>query len=714
VTALEELFCPGQIGFVECETMLLHAVRRIAAAFLLLLVFALLARASTLAASDSTSAPTLKVSTETPPSLPSRTTATPATAVETPQITQKKSSALSSIAPTAVNQTAICQSVSVNYISPGLPAQCLRTRSTVSSESQSSDATGTSMAEMTETGVNGASSSSTEVVVEKVESQAARQYELPTPTVASTEASTKPMEAPEEHPVDVAKFLSFEEWKAQNLARVGQSSDSFAERGTREPRKVPGMGSHALDGLGDEIEIDLEFGSHGWPAGTIEVSGTSVTSGSAASGMPRSKVAGKTCKERFNYASFDCAATVHRHNKESKGANSILLENKEAYMLNKCEAKEKFFIVELCGDILVDTVVLANFEFFSSVFKEIRVSVSDRYPVKANGWKELGIFVGKNTRDVQAFLVESPLIWARYVKVEILSHYGNEYYCPISLLRVHGTTMMEEFRHQQEAARGGFEEDVTEEVEPEAVAEPVKLGLTATVNAETARQPAAMPKTSSQENSTTGDNSPSNATATTASQATVSHQPPEWCSRRYTFPLELPTCRKDMAPGPPRMPVPASSPPSPSSASHSASIQSSQLSADGRSSVSGAASVSSSEGIPQVPSLQSPQADTSRQAGSHSSNGVKSVETTGQDQPKPSTPQPPTASPSTQESFFKSVHNRLTHLESKSTLSLQYIEEQSRLMRDTFAKMEKSHVSKMEQLLEILNATVFADLKSYV
>ncbi|KAF8000784.1 hypothetical protein HF325_004573 [Metschnikowia pulcherrima] len=45
-----------------------------------------------------------------------------------------------------------------------------------------------------------------------------------------------------------------------------------------------------------------------------------------------------------------------------------------------------------------------------------------------------------------------PLIWTRYSKSEIVSHYGNEFYCPNSLVRVHGKTMMEEFKDADNGA----------------------------------------------------------------------------------------------------------------------------------------------------------------------------------------------------------------------------------------------------------------------
>jgi len=66
-------------------------------------------------------------------------------------------------------------------------------------------------------------------------------------------------------------------------------------------------------------------------------------------------------------------------------------------MLNKCGA-EKFFIVELCDDIPIDTAILAGFEFFLSMFHSIKMFVRDRYPIKQNGWKDLSTFEEENSR----------------------------------------------------------------------------------------------------------------------------------------------------------------------------------------------------------------------------------------------------------------------------------------------------------------------------
>ncbi|GMM31629.1 Slp1 protein [Martiniozyma asiatica (nom. inval.)] len=157
---------------------------------------------------------------------------------------------------------------------------------------------------------------------------------------------------------------------------------------------------------------------------------------------------GKLYKDRFNFASFDCAATIVKTNNEAKGANAILNENKDSYLLNLCEAPNKYVIIELCEDILIDEVLIGNYEFYSSMFQHLRISASDRFPTTQ--WVVLGEFEAENVRTLQHFRVENPLIWAKFLKVEVLNHYGDEYYCPISSVQVHGTTMIEQFKQEND------------------------------------------------------------------------------------------------------------------------------------------------------------------------------------------------------------------------------------------------------------------------
>jgi len=134
--------------------------------------------------------------------------------------------------------------------------------------------------------------------------------------------------------------------------------------------------------------------------------------------------------DRFNYASSECSARVQSSHKSMKSPWAILNSKRDKYMLSPCAAKEKFVVVELCDDIQVgesyalltfiswsvvlklttvaDTILLANFEFFSGVFKDISISAAQTYD--ADRWQSLGTFRAKNIRTVQVCIVVQ---WAR-------------------------------------------------------------------------------------------------------------------------------------------------------------------------------------------------------------------------------------------------------------------------------------------------------------
>lgn len=558
-----------------------------------------------------------------------------------------------------------------------------------------------------------------------------------------------------ESPLDNANFLSFEEWKKQNLAKAGQSPDHVgsgrAGIGEAELRRRPGGINNAFDSLGEDTEIDIDFGGFvdqatiakaepAKQAGQDDESsrGPDTTDSSARLGdlsrpHARSKDAGKTCKERSNYASFDCAATVLKTNPECKGSTSVLVENKDSYLLNECSAKNKFLIVELCNDILVDTVVLANFEFFSSMFRTFKVSVSDRYPAKLDKWRELGTFEARNSRQVQAFLVENPLIWARYLRIEFLTHFGNEFYCPVSLLRVHGTTMMEEFNHELKGSRAeedpegdieGAEKDdgkatdvvTAENMKPEWTSGTSKtsdvVSLTSTLSeaslpvptAQFNGSPASQPPIAAESGHSpvapqfrTGmeliflpngsytaickpEESPKSRTSSTFSSRSTQPIATEYDDQHTAAVPNIVngtiiTQRTDSS----------TSVSSSSSAIENSTVSKTKPSIDSR-------GMHTSAIDPSQMSLRSP------------SSSVKMFS---------STTQPPSSHPTTQESFFKSVHKRLQLLESNSTLSLQYIEEQSRILRDAFAKVEKRQLAKTNTFLEALNNTVLSEMRDF-
>ena len=132
------------------------------------------------------------------------------------------------------------------------------------------------------------------------------------------------------------------------------------------------------------------------------VSDDSQGQGQLASELPR------YYKNRYNFASFDCAASIIGHNAEARSATAILTENRDRYMNNVCGAAQRWVIVSLCDEILVDGIAIGAFEFFAGMPKDFRVSVrglSKTVPSREgrgrDEWTVLGDFVADNSRKIQ-------------------------------------------------------------------------------------------------------------------------------------------------------------------------------------------------------------------------------------------------------------------------------------------------------------------------
>ncbi|XP_047446333.1 SUN domain-containing ossification factor-like isoform X2 [Mugil cephalus] len=170
----------------------------------------------------------------------------------------------------------------------------------------------------------------------------------------------------------------------------------------------------------------------------------------------------KVRKNFNNYASVECGAKILGANPEAKSTSAILEENMDLYMLNPCSNKI-WFIIELCEPIQLKQLDIANFELFSSTPKDFLVSISDRYPT--NKWQKLGTFHARDERTIQSFPLDEDLYakyvksFTKYIKVELISHFGSEHFCPLSLMRVFGTSMVEEYESADPADRPDDQDD---------------------------------------------------------------------------------------------------------------------------------------------------------------------------------------------------------------------------------------------------------------
>ncbi|KAF8027964.1 hypothetical protein BT93_E0779 [Corymbia citriodora subsp. variegata] len=180
----------------------------------------------------------------------------------------------------------------------------------------------------------------------------------------------------------------------------------------------------------------------------------------------------------YNYASASKGGKVLAHNKEAKGATNILGKDHDKYLRNPCSIKEKFVVIELAEETLVDAVKIANFEHYSSNFKEFELSGSLSYPTQT--WAPLGKFVAENVKHIQTFKLPEPK-WLRYLKLNLLSHYGSKFYCTLSVMEVYGIDAIERmledlFVPSKEPSQGDLAKpNVTETHLPKRESVPVEL-----------------------------------------------------------------------------------------------------------------------------------------------------------------------------------------------------------------------------------------------
>ncbi|RWA11848.1 hypothetical protein EKO27_g3280 [Xylaria grammica] len=635
----------------------------------------------------------------------------------TPRDAAKSSSSALSLEPT-------CESRTVNYITDSLPQQCLTTGPITSIPVSDT-------ASVAPTNSTSASTSS---------------------LVQASDAVHDELES-EGEDLSTGAFMSFEEWKAMMLAKSGPEALDTRPRRQKDGRAdaAPGDG---FDSLGDEGEISFDFDSYSDKISEIASSArphereketkeqVEVVAYEEGFTYYRSKDAGTTCKERFSYSSFDAGATVKKTSPGAKNPTAILVENKDSYMLLECGRKNKFFIVELSDVILVDTVVIANFEFFSSMVRQFRVSISDHYPVKLDKWKVLGTFQARNSRDIQPFLIENPQDWARYLRVEILSHYGNEYYCPVSLLRVHGLRMLDSWKQVDPSELEGEDESSPSISEPvgEAienaheppgeteVVEPVPANNHSVIAEQSCWMPYwdgsyfgyAFPLATNcaRENSpgfhipissnTTHPIAPAGPRPTSFGERAISTTP----NTSSTATAANKTAEPSAEVPRPRVSVPGSvewpmsveiSVPTPSSSGSRDTSAFTATSATSPSTENATLQNTPKSKSSASTSIRPPSSRSSAKASSSSQTTIRNKTSTTASSPLPT--------PTVQDSFFKALTKRLQILESNTTLSLQYIESQSKFLQEALAKLERRQIAKVDLFLDKLNNTVLSELR---
>lgn len=468
-------------------------------------------------------------------------------------------------------------------------------------------------------------------------------------------------------------------------------------------------------------------------------------------------------RHRWNFASLDCAAVVHRTNPGAKFASSILSEKKDRYMLSPCPQQggkltggSQYVIVELCEEIKIDTIVLANYEFFSNMFKKFRVTAARQLTGRESDWKQLGVFRARNIRGQQVFRIPSaPLSEAffRYVRIDFLEHFGSEYYCPVSLLRVYGITEMEEYKREVEELNDD-EDSILEHAESaQALLEEGHTPATDSADAfppsrqepfvrEPIREPASGLDTANvtakdediwrkheqafqqrlQNQSITQDATEAEAQESGTPQLnnlpSRPQQQPEKAAHLPNqqipssdfddFTEDVSNAQCDIDDGPTsssekndkcRRPRSQSRPfyaiESARLREHSKQPSITEYSSTARLNETANTAATKSRPVSGIAEAER-DADRARRASAQRSAG-----TSGASQ-----------SSSGSESIYRAIHRRLGALESNATLSHSYIEHSGKMLREVFARMEKRQESRMSDMLRALNASNWQQIES--
>jgi hypothetical protein len=258
--------------------------------------------------------------------------------------------------------TATCEFRTINYITDSLPQLCFKnswSANTSAVRTVSGEESGGGEKEAVDRPLKAGNSTEAHKTTQTGSPKPVTASETTTSTSQTSPPSSTESGASEEvSELDEGSFLSFEEWKKQALEKAGQQNSQVGSKKVENRKKEIENSPEVLGPFGEEGEIEIDFGAFRGSGNEPEVAKPTENKHERTPEESRdvetekrkehrSKDAGKTCKERFSYASFDAGATVVKTHQGAKNSKSVLIENKDSYMLSVCSKENKFIIIEL-------------------------------------------------------------------------------------------------------------------------------------------------------------------------------------------------------------------------------------------------------------------------------------------------------------------------------------------------------------------------------
>ncbi|KEG09321.1 hypothetical protein DQ04_05421040 [Trypanosoma grayi] len=161
---------------------------------------------------------------------------------------------------------------------------------------------------------------------------------------------------------------------------------------------------------------------------------------SKAGGVREPKTRGRSPGFTTNYASAYLGATLTDFSHACKGASSVLNDATEKYMICSCEARRKFFTVQLIREIEVRIITLVNLEHFSSSVKNFTLLGSKKYPTSE--WRVLGNLEANPWRGTQHFDV-APQEPVRFLRFLWATSHSDDSWCTLTTFKAYGVDVLE-------------------------------------------------------------------------------------------------------------------------------------------------------------------------------------------------------------------------------------------------------------------------------
>ncbi|MCO5566108.1 hypothetical protein L7F22_019784 [Adiantum nelumboides] len=420
-------------------------------------------------------------------------------------------------------------------------------------------------------------------------------------------------------------------------------------------------------------------------------------------------------KQRWNFASLDCAAVVHRSNPGAKFTSSILSEKKDRYMLSPCPSNpsdSQFVVVELCEEIKIDTLVLANFEFFSRMFKRFNVRVSRNLNGGEDEWVDIGTFRAVMFEDCK-YSKRSIHLMDDYVREEEELRKAREAETLLLQESEEGEQVNEEVVDgKQEQFSEDKEESTVVQLDPESSSShsdpeqstyqpsPSISSKEETVvhSATQAQRPIQTVTGVSDRRTTSTGTLPDQIVVPTAINSPSNQDNRKYCAIRHRDAFDvwrLQFCEKiDEQKG-------------------STSLIGTDGGSEKARKTSETVSNKSRDKIQPSASNQAPPAPSSPNS---SSSSTQISSSSVQHQPSQQSPQNQQQQQQQQhggsESIYRTITKRLNMLEMNATLSLQYMDHSRHMLRETFGRMERTQQEKIGQMLGELNASNWQQIEN--